>query len=442
MSDRKNILIVTFTSPYPATDGGKMSIFGTVNYLRNYFDISLVFRTFGDEELDGSNNLKKIWEDVTIHTIHYPVDVLPPERKTVKGSVRKVTKIARKMLKQLLRKDNKPKKEITDTAVYNTDRAIDFYPFQPIDNDIINLLENLFANNFYDIIQVEYSWLLNIVHILPEQSKKIFVQIENRYTILQDYFGKNNNTSLFSKYIISNARFAEISLMEKYDYIFALNDDDKKQIGQYINEDKIYVAPFPILDSSHSKSVAEYFEPQKLVFLGSQNHLPNEDAMKWFIEAIYPFVNLKLYVTGKWDKYFIDKYPAVVFTGFIDDLSELMNNSIVISPVRLGGGGIRAKVLQAMAMKCPLISTSLGCTGLQSMEDQKNIFIANTAKEFVAAINKLQADKDLCRSLITNGYNLIQKFYSEKAVGEIRKEIYFKILNISHQPQIYTEKND
>lgn len=431
MSNKKELLIITFAPPYPATDGGKMSIYGTVNYLRKYFNITLVFKTFGNNQIEDVNILKGIWPDVKIVNVHYEINTLITEKRNVGFYIRHILHSLKKIIKYFLyKKDNA--NEVKDFASYSY-KSNDYYPFQPNDLFFINSLENLFENNLYDLIQVEYSSLLNIIHILPESTQKIFVQIENRYKILEDYFKKNKDDSLFSEYIVQNARFTEMSLMNKYDYIFALSANDKIELEQFINSEKIYFSTFPILDSLHSNYNSEEFIPEKLVFLGSQNHSPNEDAMMWFIESIYPFVNLKLYITGKWESSFIKKFPNVVFTGFIDDLSELLRNSIVISPIRLGGGGVRAKVIQALAMKCPLISTSLSCEGLQSLEHKKNVFIADTIEEFYLGINELHLNKRLCRFLISNGYNLIQKFYSEKAVGDVRKEIYLKILANSRE---------
>jgi glycosyltransferase involved in cell wall biosynthesis len=423
MENKSNILIITFTSPYPATDGGKISIFGTVNYLRKYFNITLIFPTKGEKELENVSSLVQLWPDVKIHNVHYKVVILK------KGGtfflIKKGIGFCKNLFKNVSESNNC---NLNKSEANNSNNKIDFFPFLPIEKRFINYLENLLNQKFYDIIQVEHTMLLNCISILPKASKKIFVQIENRYALLEDYFNSNNDKSLFSKYIIKNAMFTELNLMKEYDYTFSLNKEDKVELSRYMPKGKIFVAPFAILDSMHSKDNENNFEPQKLVFLGSQQHSPNEDAVKWFAEEICPFVNLKLYVTGKWEKIFIEKYPAVQFTGFIDDLSELMHNSIIISPIRLGGGGIRAKVLQAMAMKCPLISTNLSSMGLESLEHRINIFIANTAKEFISAINQLQNDKDFCKKLILNGYNLVQEYYSEKAVGEIRKEIYYKIL--------------
>ncbi|HTB51217.1 MAG TPA: glycosyltransferase family 4 protein [Ferruginibacter sp.] len=418
----KKILIITYVVPYPASDGGKISIFGTINYLRHYFDITLVVRVYSDKEKENIETLQKMWPEVSIEKVNYY------SQKT-KGKIKiSLYELAYKVKEQL-------KKILSFSSSDSIQSGIDFYPFLPADAKFINFLEALFSKKKYDIIQVEYTGLLNLINTLPDNTIKIFVQIENRYTIVQDYFNKINDSSAYAKYIVENIRSSETTLMNKYDYVIALNKNDKKNLGEFLPADKIIVAPFPILNTLTVVDTTTAFSNEKLnklIFLGSQEHVPNEDAVKWFIENIYEEIyqqyKIKLYVTGKWKKDFIKKYPQVIFTGFVDDISSLIKNSIAISPIRLGGGGVRAKVLQAMAMRVPLVSTTLGCEGIEEIKNNETIYIANNEKEFISSIQNIVENESQTNRVINNAFELIQKHYTERAVGEIRKNIYNSII--------------
>ena len=199
------------------------------------------------------------------------------------------------------------------------------------------------------------------------------------------------------------------------------------------HSENVFIAPFPILDSlTGANQNDEEFKPDKLLFMGHQMHYPNVDAMKWFIEDIYESTykqnGLKLYVTGYWDKEFKRRYKNVIFTGFVEDLSALMKNSLVISPIRLGGGGIRAKVIHAMAMGCPVIATKLCCEGMEDLIGGINILFAENEEEYLASIKRLINEKELCDRIISNARSLIAEKYSEKAAGKIRKNIYYEII--------------
>lgn len=421
--NKKKILIITYIVPYPPDAGGKISIFGTINYLRHYFDITLVVSKHNKADIDNVAILETLWPEVSIQTVDYF-----REKSLLHLLLTPFYKLANLLISKL-------KHSIVKTSANSGKNKMNFFPFNPVDGVFIDFLEKLFLKNQYDIVQVEYTTLLSLIHILPNNSVKVFVQIENRYSILQDYFFKNKNNSLYADYIIENAKFTEISLMNKYDYIVALNKNDKETLGQYLDKEKIVLAPFPILDSLTSVDDQVRFskdQVNKLIFLGSQLHLPNEDAVSWFAEEMYEQIytkyKLKLYVTGVWSKSFIKKYPNIIFTGYVDNLASLIKNSIVISPIRLGGGGIRAKVLQAMAMRVPLISTALGSEGITDLKNNENIYIADNKEQFVSAVENIIENGIHTNKVIDNAYDLIQKNYTEKSVGEIRRNMYNRFL--------------
>ena len=87
-------------------------------------------------------------------------------------------------------------------------------------------MENFFKRKKFDIVQVEVTYLLNLIHILPKDAIKVFVQIENRYSLLADHFMQQKQNDLYSEYIIRNAAFTEFALMNQYDYVFALTQKD------------------------------------------------------------------------------------------------------------------------------------------------------------------------------------------------------------------------
>ncbi len=418
MNNKKKVLLLTYTVPYPPTDGGKISIFGTVNYLRKHFNITLALKVQDRSDTKNIATLQTIWPDVSIKSLDQYQEEAP------------LILFIKRVLRTLLNIS----KTILHIRSKNTDRYdINFFPFVPAEKAYVQFIGNILAHEKFDIIQIEHSKLLNMVHIIPQGVKSIFVQIENRYAIIQDYFSIHNDTSLYSRYIIDNAKFTEFGLMNKYDHVFALSPKDKEEFAHYIPNQKIHVAPFPILDSLTAKeSALDDFKPTKLVFLGSQGHLPNEDAVRWFIKEVYTEIRartgLKLYVTGQWEKDIIKMNPEVTFTGFINDLSGFLQNCIVISPIRLGGGGIRAKVLQTMAMRVPMISSRLGCEGVEGLKHMENIMIADTRDAFISCIHDLIEKKELCIKIISNAFSLIKNNYSEEAVGKSRQNTYNTIL--------------
>ncbi len=416
---KHSILIISYISPYPVTDGGRVSIYGTVNYLRKYFDITLVFGVYSQAEATGTEELKKIWPDVDIRPF---IDYRQPGlMKKIKTPLKKIYGPVKTGIKNIIRKQ----KPVSRSSFRLQPIEIIYKPF-------VSFIQDILSKKRFDIIQVEYIGLISLINILPEEPKKIFVQIENRFLLLRDMLTTEHEEEFYKNYLVNNARNQEASFMRMYDHVFALNRNDGQIMEKEMNLDNVFVTPYPILDSMMKTQQGEMFKASKILFIGSQAHYPNEDAVKWFVDTMYKEIKrqtgLKLYVTGNWSKEVINKYPGVEFTGFVDDLSDLMNNSIVISPIRIGGGGVRAKVIMAMAMRSPVISTTLCAEGLEELEDGKNILLADTESSIINSIKKLVDNPVLGQNIIENASALIERHYSEKAVGERRRKFYNSIL--------------
>ena len=86
----------------------------------------------------------------------------------------------------------------------------------------------------------------------------------------------------------------------------------------------------------------------------------------------------------------------------------------MVVPMR-GGSGMRVKILNALAMGLPVISTSVGCEGID-VTPGENILIANDTEAFVQQIITLFKDRSLQQKLSCNGIKLIQDKYSWHAV--------------------------
>ncbi len=184
----------------------------------------------------------------------------------------------------------------------------------------------------------------------------------------------------------------EIALLKLYDAIFVFSEADKHKLESELLDSAIYVSPFCVLDNSFQKIEHKYLDVHKLVFVGGESHTPNRDAIEWYVNEIADKIaeskRIKLHIIGSWSNETKNEYrdnSHIHFAGFVDNLVEYCRNSIMIVPVRIGGG-IRSKILYAMAQGLPVISTSKGCEGIGA-NDKEEILIADTPHDFANAIN-------------------------------------------------------
>jgi sugar transferase (PEP-CTERM/EpsH1 system associated) len=148
-------------------------------------------------------------------------------------------------------------------------------------------------------------------------------------------------------------------------------------------------------------------EPNTLVFTGSMDWLPNEDAIQFFTREVLPLVRerepgVKLTVVGRKPYASLlelsKRDPSIVVTGRVEDVRPYMERAAAyVVPIRVGGG-TRLKIYEAMAMGRPVVSTTIGAEGLP-LEDGEDLLIADTPRAFADAVVRVLTDAELAESL-------------------------------------------
>jgi glycosyltransferase involved in cell wall biosynthesis len=163
-------------------------------------------------------------------------------------------------------------------------------------------------------------------------------------------------------------------------------------------------------------SVPENFEPNSLIFTGSFRYAVNYEAMVWFLRDIYPSVRsqvpgVHLSITGDHAGLKLPSTAGVTLTGFVPDIRPFIASSWASVVPLLSGGGTRLKILEAMALRTPVITTSKGAEGLEVIHD-KTVLIADEAQEFARAVVRLLKEPELRVYLTENAYQLVSEHYN------------------------------
>jgi len=159
--------------------------------------------------------------------------------------------------------------------------------------------------------------------------------------------------------------------------------------------------------------------PKKLVFVGAMDWLPNSDGIKYFVKDILPiikrdFPGIKLDVVGKdppQDIRQLSDTEGIRVTGTVDDVRPYVHDShIYVVPLRFGGGS-RLKILEAFSVGIPVVSTSLGCEGIECV-NEKDLLVADNPADFAASVISLLRNPEPCRMLTNNARTLAVNTYS------------------------------
>jgi len=169
-----------------------------------------------------------------------------------------------------------------------------------------------------------------------------------------------------------------------------------------------------------------------IAFTGSMDWLANIDGIDWFLDQVWDRIVRE--VPGARFKVIGRNPPASLiekarakglawdFTGFVDDVRPHVSGcSAYVIPLRVGGG-TRLKAFEAMAMGCPVVSTSIGVEGLP-VEPDRHYLRADTAPDFAAALVRLLREASLRERLAREARRYVEGGFSFLRVARIFEEI-------------------
>lgn len=417
MSDKFSILVLLPLFPFPPDDGGKIASYTFIENLRKKHDFTVLLPVRNVKQAKLVDQQRKLWPEVRIISAECDgVTLLGKFLRFVDRCFMPIKKAAG-----------------LEFGVFSDKNLLS--PFLEYNAAYFEELKKLLSSRKFDIVQSEYVQNLSLVGFLPKESRKVYVEVESRYSLLEDYASlEPPGRREYCAHIVSKVKSIEATFLEKYDAVIAYSTDDQLRLQQLLPGKVVYKSPLNLIHESSRKVSFAGFTIDKILFIGHEQHAPNRDAVKWFIEDIYPHISRfgkKFYVLGRWNKGFINKYskvPGVVFTGFVDDIEGFIRGGVNVAPIRLGGGGIRMKVLLSISNGVPVVCTSKACYGFDFVHGH-NSMIAETASDFVASLSRLLGSDELGKKLAENAYQLYVENYSVESTTRIREEIYRSLVN-------------
>lgn len=318
--------------------------------------------------------------------------------------------------------------------LYSLFSSHSFFYMMARDKKMQNKLEELLSKNKYDIILTEFS------HTASYDMNSSAVKIMDAHNVEHEIFKKmwlNAKSPLRRFYYKTEFKKfyrEEIVALKRHDAIFTTSMNDKNILDQEVPEISKFVIPNGV-EADYFRPSGETPEPFSLVFTGAMSYVPNYDGILHFLNTTFPLIlksipNAKLYVVGNNPPPVLLKRSAdnVIITGFVEDVRPyIKRSSVYIVPLRMGSG-TRLKVLEAMSMKIPIVTTSMGSEGI-NVVDGKSALIADNPRSFADAVINLLRNKNLRDTLIENGFNLMKSEYEWTVIGDNLEQILNSLLN-------------
>ena len=221
-------------------------------------------------------------------------------------------------------------------------------------------------------------------------------------------------------------------LLRRFPIITVASEQERQLLSQSVPHDARRVTVIAnCIDVAAYENVQVEPQPNTLIYTGSFSYYPNHDAMVWFIKQVLPLVqvnilDVQLTITGNQAGRPLPPSDHVQHVGFVDDIAAYVAASwISLAPI-WSGGGTRLKILEAMALRTPVIATSKGAEGLDAQHDE-HILIADTAADFASAVIRLLQESTLRKKLTDNAYRLVNEKYDWTAIAPQMQQLVEQI---------------
>jgi glycosyltransferase involved in cell wall biosynthesis len=226
----------------------------------------------------------------------------------------------------------------------------------------------------------------------------------------------------------------ERAACSRFDLVLAVSREDAEKIQGDYGIERVAAVPTGVdtdFFRPHAGGGTAPRAPHSMVFTGSMDWLPNEDAIQYFTREILPLVKRRvpdatLTVVGR-NPYaslleLSKRDPSVIVTGRVDDVRPYMDRAAAyVVPLRIGGG-TRLKIYEAMAMEKPIVSTTVGAEGLP-VRDGAELLLADTPQAFADAVVRVLTDERLAHELGARGAATVRERFGWDQVADVFAEL-------------------
>jgi len=375
-----HILFISRWFPYPPDNGAKIRIFNLIRQLSKRHEITLLSFSQGALSRERLTEMEAYCRSV--HTVPY------------RG-------FEPRGLKALLGFFSMRPRFIIDT----------YHP------EMEALVKEIDSHNDFDIVVASaidtalYALLPNLPRVLEELE----------VAVIHDQFVRQRHLTSRARYALTWWKLSRFlaQLLREFDGCTVVSEQELDLITSIVPDyDALAILPNGVDLVSNSGDFGDP-KPDTLIYPGALTYNANFDAIKFFLRDVFPSIKAQrpgasLRITGGYDGVPIHELPlghGAELTGYLDDIRPAVAQSwACVVPLQVGGG-TRLKILEAMALGTPVVSTSKGAQGL-AITHEKDILIADEPGDFAQAVLRLLGDERMRARLSSNGRRLVEERYS------------------------------
>lgn len=396
------VLLLTQVLPYPPDSGPKVKTWNVLKYLAQHHEITLISFVRGDQK-EEINHLKKYCK--AVHTVPMSREAWRDGWYMIKSLVTRhpflMVRDDRAAMHQMIRQvTNQTQFDIVHVDQLNMAQYAERVAEAGKILDAHNALWLLYKRLWETMAPGPKKWLLG-----------------RDWRLLKQYEGE---------------------ICRRFEGLLTVSREDKAALqeaaGQSLEATVIPIA----IDADEVVKVHRPSEADHILHIGTMFWPPNIDGILWFLREIFPLIRARM-PKVTFDLVGAKPPPEIMgynnnglgvnVTGYVVDPTPYYKSAgVMIVPLR-AGGGMRVKILNALAQGLPIVSTTLGCEGID-VEFGRHLLVADTAQSFAQATLNLLENKQLANELSHNGRQLIQSTYDYRAACRPLESLYQRAISV------------
>ena len=236
------------------------------------------------------------------------------------------------------------------------------------------------------------------------------------------------------KKVIFRFEFERLKKYEKrvfnwFDNTYIISEQDKASF--YFEEsNQIKVSPNGV-DHNFFQPARKTKKKYDLVFTGNMSYPPNVNAVEYIAKELMPLLvkrkpDIKLLIAGATPTNSVKALSNenIHVSGWLDDIRDAYNDaSVFLAPLQIGTG-LQNKLLEAMSMEVPCITSQLANNALKAKNNEE-ILIGNTPEEYVNAVFELLENQELNKKIVKNGKTFVTETYNWNAISKGLERDFF-----------------
>jgi glycosyltransferase involved in cell wall biosynthesis len=274
-----------------------------------------------------------------------------------------------------------------------------------------------------DVIQFESPFLASYLPVIRAHSKAVLLLRVNNveYQIWERLAAESKGLKKpYLKNLSRRIRRYEEQTWKEYDLLLPVTEEDAHILQRHVPANKIVLAPFGINMNQQLPTESGHF--LATYHVGAMDWMPNTDAVDWMLTDIWPGVRKAVpeatfHFAGRYtpDRFFQHLPDGAFCYGEVPDVLEFIaDKGTLLVPLR-AGGGIRVKILEAMATGKLVISTTIGMQGIKATEGV-HFLKADTPEEYITALQWLRANEEQAKTMTAAALKLVHKEYSMEII--------------------------